>query len=369
VIFNTGVNVNLYKSSIVILLLGLTWIQGCSEKNETTKRTDALVKVSTMTVTEQPAPVENSYSATVEPIERVNLSTRISGWIDRFLFSEGQVVPRNADIIRLRNEDLKAKLSQAEAGILEAQAYFDNSQKNFKRLESLFQKKAATKKELEDMSAVFTAAEARLKNAKAAQKEIQEMLRYSVIKAPFEGVLTKKILEAGDLANPGQHIAVLENNRRVKIVAKIPESELNQLSKGMKVDVHLPSLEQQGSTGKFSGEIERILPAAGPLSRQFDIHVILENSNHIIKSGMFARVSIKKDGRPTLLVPREALFKRGQLEGLFLVNKENTVRLRWVRTGTRYTDQVEILSGLNPRDTIVVQSDHKLIDGQIVEVR
>jgi RND family efflux transporter MFP subunit len=137
----------------------------------------------------------------------------------------------------------------------------------------------------------------------------------------------------------------------------------------MKVNIHLPSLERLDGNGKFSGEIDRILPAAEPLSRQFDIHVILDNSDFIMKSGMFARLSIKKAGRPTLLVPQEALFNRGQLEGLFLVNNKNTVRLRWVRTGAKFTDQIEILSGINPQDTVVVQSDHKLMDGQRVEVQ
>lgn len=325
------------------------------------------VAVKTVQATVQSVGQQVAYAGTVEPIEQVRLSTRIMGWVDDIPFEEGARVQKGAVLVKLRSKDFEAKRAQAEAAIAEAEANFKNVETNLRRVESLFEKKAATQKELDDIRAAFTSAQSRKKAAEEMKAEVEEMLRYSELRAPFDGVVARKFLEIGDLANPGMPILEVENMERVKVVAKVPESEVTNLSAGMPVVVEVAAAHVGANGQTWTGKIERIVPAADPISRQFDIHVVADNSNRQIKSGMFARVVVRgEEGEGSLLAPQSAVFRRGQLEGLFVVDSSNVARLRWVRTGVRENGSVEILSGLNPGEQVVTEGVESLLDGQKV---
>jgi RND family efflux transporter MFP subunit len=340
---------------------------GCGD--DEAPQADAMqpVAVKTMQATVQSVGQQVAYAGTVQPIEQVRLSTRIMGWVDDIPFKEGARVQKGAVLVKMRSKDFEAKRAQAEAAIAEAEANFKNVETNLKRVESLFEKKAATQKELDDIRAAFTSAQSRKKAAEEMKAEVVEMLSYAEMRAPFDGVVARKFLEIGDLANPGMPLLDVENMERVKVVAKVPESEVKNLSVGMPVVIEVAAAHIGTNGETLTGKIERIVPAADPMSRQFDIHVIADNSNREMKSGMFARIAIRSaEGAGSLLIPQSAVFRRGQLEGLFVVDSSNIARLRWVRTGVRENGSVEILSGLNAGEQVVTDGFGSLLDGQKV---
>ncbi len=346
-------------------VVGITAL-GCSGNDAPQSEAVAPVAVTTVTATVQQLENQLTFAGTVEPIERARLATRIMGWVDAIPFAEGSRVQKGAMLVKLRSKDIEAKRAQVEASIIEATAHFDNMQKNLQRVESLFAKKAATQKELDDIRTAFASAQSRKQAAEEMKAEVEEMLSYTELRAPFNGVIARKMLEVGDLANPGMPILEVENMDKIKIVAKVPESEIDALAVGMSVAVNVKAAEV-GTDGKaVTGKIERMVPAADPMSRQFEIHVIVDNREHQIKSGMFARVAIGGAESQTLLVPEAAVFRRGQLQGLFVVDSENRARLRWVRTGVRENGSVEILSGLNAGEQVVTEGIETLLDGQKV---
>lgn len=308
-----------------------------------------------------------TYVGTVQPIDRVRLSTKIMGWIDRINFTEGDIVPKGAVLVNLRSQEIQAKQAQVEAAITEAEIHFKNAETNLQRIESLFSQKAATQKELDDTRAAFVSAKARRNTASEAKKEVDELLAYTELRAPFDGVVSRKMANVGDMANPGQPVIEVENVSKVKIVAKIPESDVRNLQVGSQAQVFIEAAQMDGNN--ISNKIDKIVPAGDPASRQFDIHIVMGNSSGFIKSGMFARVSTGGSSTMTLVVPQKAVFRRGQLEGLFVVDSENKAHLRWVRTGSKQQGMIEILSGLNPGERVVVESETKLLDGQPVEVK
>jgi RND family efflux transporter MFP subunit len=378
------------KRRIEMILRTMNWMiiaallpafLGCGE--DETPQADAVepVAVRTVQVAEQSVGQQVAYAGTVQPIEQVRLATRIMGWVDDIPFKEGARVQKGAVLVKLRSKDIEAKRAQAEAAIAEAEAHFKNVETNLRRVESLFAKKAATQKELDDIRAAFTSAQSRKKAAEEMKAEVQEMLSYTELRAPFDGVVARKFLEIADLANPGMPILEVENMERVKVVAKVSEREVRNLSVGMPVVIEVAAAQIGANGETLAGKIDRIVPAADPMSRQFDIHVIADNSSGRIKSGMFARVVVRGDeSEGALMVPQSAVFRRGQLEGLFIVDSSNTARLRWVRTGVRENGSVEILSGLNPGEQVVNEvldktpgslrprslNSGSLVDGQVV---
>ncbi|UCF69338.1 MAG: efflux RND transporter periplasmic adaptor subunit, partial [Acidobacteriota bacterium] len=115
--------------------------------------------------------------------------------------------------------------------------------------------------------------------------------------------------------------------------------------------------------------IERIIPAADPQSRTFVIELVAANSDQRLKSGMFARARTSRGQRTVLTVPSSAVVSRGALEGTFVLDDNGVARLRWVRTGRVRSGRVEVLSGIDPGERVVVAPSPGFVDGTRVEMR
>lgn len=314
------------------------------------------------------APVQRSnvgggklFTGTVEAARRVTISTRMSGWIAEIPVEKGQRVGRGDLLIRLRDAEVKARVAQADAAIAAARAQFDNAQTNLKRIETLFKEKAATRKELDDMRTAFETARANLEAAQQQKQAALEMLAYTEIRSPIDGVVTRRLAEPGDLANPGQPLLVVEDTRQIKVVATVPETAVQLVEAGSPVQVQIPS----AGSAWLDGRIARLVPGADPQTRQFHLEVLLANPGGEIQSGVFARVKLPTSAEAALLMPRKALFRRGQLEGVYTV-QDSTARLRWIRTGRAEGSLVEVLSGLEEGELVVLEPGQQIRDGQPV---
>ncbi|MCH7756224.1 biotin/lipoyl-binding protein [candidate division KSB1 bacterium] len=171
------------KLSIHFLLtLGFSFfLMACGGEDQPRQNLQKPVPVRTIEATLQPLSSQSTYSGTVEPIERVRLSTKIMGWIERIYFEEGEKVEKGVVLVKFRSQDLEAKRAQTEAAISEAEAHFKNVRTNLQRIESLFEKKAATQKELDDIRAAFAGAQAKKKTAQEMKKEVEELLEYTAL--------------------------------------------------------------------------------------------------------------------------------------------------------------------------------------------
>lgn len=354
--------------SLTLIPTAIIWF-ACGGDPQLANEVENSIAVQVVQAKLKTLPEAQSYSGTVESAENARLATKIIGWIEKIMVAEGEPVKRGQLLVKLRSKDLEARLAQAEAALAEARAHYDNARINLKRIESLYHKQAATRKELDDMRTAFASAKARIEAARQMKAEVQELLQYSRLVAPFDGVVTRKWLEEGDLVNPGQPVLEVESADRFKIVIHVPETDILKFTTGMPVRVQIDAAGI-GTNGKFyQARVTRILPSANPLSRQFEVHVQMANTDLPVKSGMFARVVVTLENQTTLLVPEQAIFKRGQLEGLFVVDENQRARLRWVQTGKHRQGDIEILSGLNPGEMVVIASEGKLLDGQKVEVK
>lgn len=351
-------------------MVGLFLAAGCGGKEERKGGVaDAPpVRVTAVRVAVQSAEEPVQYSATIEPAEEADIAGKVMGKVERIRVSEGDAVRKGQLLVELEGEDIRAKLAQAEAGVVEANAHFENARKNLARFESLYEQRAATQKELDDIRVGYESAQARLQGAQEMKREVEELLQYVKIVAPFDGVVTELHLDAGDLATPGRPIVSLENARQVEIVASVPESQIENLSVGMPVKIVIPARSDAAPAQEFTGSIDQIIPSADPGSHQFEIKAFIQNLGGSVMPGMFARIVVSRALSDRLMVPRGAIRSRGQLEGIFVVGEDERARLRWVRTGRTIGDKVEVLSGLEPGEIVVTSGQLRLRDGQRVEV-
>jgi hypothetical protein len=154
----------------------------------------------------------------------------------------------------------------------------------------------------------------------------------------------------------------------LKVVAKVPESEINLFKIGDEVILQVEAANQAA----IKGRVSQVNQSAGQTQGQFEVNIQIQASPEIIKalkSGMFAQVILEKGKSEDLSITENLLVHRGQLTGLFTVNQQQQAMLRWIRTGRNVGGQVEVLSGLAPGETYITQYEGKLTDGQKVIVQ
>jgi RND family efflux transporter MFP subunit len=302
-------------------------------------------------------------TGTVEPSRRVQPGSKILGRVDAVPVDEGQKVAAGELLARLESRDLQAALRQAEAGVAAALAQLDNARAQHERMTELHGRGSATRKNLEDATSAWRTAEAGVEQARANVSAVRVSLSYAEVRSPFEGWVVTKEIEEGDMVQPGRPLFTVEDLDPVKVVAEVPEAEVQGFSTGDRAQVEVAAVGHRSE-----GVLERIVPSGDRQSRTFRFEVVLPNPDGALKSGMFARVTLPRAAtREVLLVPRSALVRRGQLVGVFVVAEDDgerpAARLRWVRTGAEVGDEVEVLSGLAPGERYVTAPPAGLEDG------
>jgi RND family efflux transporter MFP subunit len=191
------------------------------------------------------------------------------------------------------------------------------------------------------------------------KNEADAMLTYTNLIAPFSGVITQKNSDEGSMANPGMPLLMLEQSGNYQVKASVSESEVDKLRSGMNAEVTVKSI---GKT--FKGKISEISPSSQFSGGQYLIKVsIPSNENAGLFSGMYANVTIASKNlleSNSVFVPASAIIHKDQLTGLYTIGENQTAQLRWVKVGKKHGDLVEILSGLNPEEKFITQSEGRL---------
>ena len=307
-------------------------------------------------------------SGKIEAVNSANLSTRMMGYVNKTYVNVGDKVKKGQLLISINNADLQAKRAQVNANITKATAAYKNAEKDYNRFKNLYAKKSASQKEMDDMIAHYEMAKAGLEATNQMKNEIDAQFAYVDIRSPFNGVITNKFIEAGDMATPGVPLIAVEAPNNFKVTAMVPESDISQIKSGIKVDVLVKSIDRT-----VLGVVTEISTSAKNTGGQYLVKIVLENSDANVLSGMFATVKFPitkhSKSKSMVFIPTSAIIERGSLKGVYTVSDQNTALLRWLRLGKTYGEQVEVLSGLNAKEQFIVTADRKLFNGAKITIQ
>lgn len=349
----------IYITGVIITALLLSSCGG-KEQNATAS-SDAAVKVEVLKVDTNSRGGFLSSSGTISAVKTANLSTRNMGYVDNIYVSVGEKVSQGQLLLSINNTDLQAKQAQVNAQITEATAAFTNAEKDYDRFKNLFADNSASQKELDDITAHYNMAKARLEAANQMKNEINAQFAYVNIKAPFSGVVTGKFIEKGNMANPGMTLLTIENPEVLEINTRVPESQIAKIKEGMPVTVLVKSLNKS-----IDAKITAVSASSQQTGGQFLVTAVLKEKPEGLKSGMFATVNfpVESNGvEGAILIPVDAVVNRGQLTGVYTVSESNTAILRWLRLGRTFGNEVEVLSGLQNGESLIVNAESKLYNG------
>jgi RND family efflux transporter MFP subunit len=287
-------------------------------------------------------------AGTVRAKLHATLEAKLSGRIEKMPVVLGQRVKAGDLAARLDAGEINARLEQAEAAL-------EQAERDWKRASSLYEQQAMTRAERDT-------AESRYRLAKGAASEAKAMLGYVEVVAPFDGVVTKKWADVGDLAVPGKPLVSIEDPTALRLEADVPQAIAARIRRDARLGVRV-----DGVSGEFTGTVSEIAPSADSVSRTIQVKVDL-SAQPGLRTGQFARLLVPVGESDSLRVPESAIVQRGQLEIVFTVVNQHA-RMCLVKTGKRDGDEVEILSGLHPRDVVVIDGAPLLTDGQPVEAK
>lgn len=370
---NTGLKVG---SLIVAAVVGLS---SCS--NEQLAKEPSPESVRNMPVLAvQQAGVPDLLEAvgTVQAAQTSDLASQMMGTIVEVSAHAGDRVRRGQVLAVIDDSQPRAAVERATAGGTAAQQQLvatDSdlalAESTLKRYQTLYERKAVSPQEFDEVKARQQAALARRDMAKAGQAQAQAALSqartsldYTRIRAPFDGIVTEKKADSGTLASPGMPIFTVEDVRRYRLEATVNENDLRYVRTGQQVSVVIDALDNV----VLNGKVVQIVPAADPASRTFLVKIELP-ADARLRSGLFGRAQFSRGERQALLIPGTAVVERGQLQGVFVLDQNRVASLRYITLGKPSGAEVEVLAGLQDGERIVAKPGAVDLNGKRIEVQ
>jgi RND family efflux transporter MFP subunit len=384
------------KTTIFWCLLGMltacAW--GCSEKIEpghSSASAGAPVKTKVAEARAGTWPLIFEAVGTVQAETASTIGAKLLGTVTAVRVQEGDRVRMGDVLVTIDERQVGAQRQQAEAALAEARqmeqaagaardvavAGADLATATYNRYQTLLAQESVSRQEFDDVTARFRQTQAsfgqsedmlkaavqRVRQAEAALTSARVSVADAAVKAPFDGIVTAKMVDAGDLAAPGRPLLSLEKEGGHRVDIRLPEAYIHAVRPGQKAPIRIGRTLQT----PIEGVIDIVAPAADPDSRSVLVKIRLPSRGDL-RSGMFARVEIIVGESQLMAIPSSAIVRQGQLTGLFVVAPENTARFRLIRTGRNMGDgMVEVLSGLSDGTRFVVNPSPELVDGASVE--
>jgi RND family efflux transporter MFP subunit len=290
------------------------------------------------------ASVDREFTGTVVADQKAILSARLTAKVAEVLVDVGQVVKQGDILMRLESADLDARVVQTEQGLSSAQARLNVARKEYKRIQALVKKKVLSQSEFDRVESELKTAQASFKQAQAAVSEAETTFGFSMITAPFDGLITQRSVNKGDTASPGMQLLSLYNPDTLQLQANVSEAQIQSVKLGELLSYQLPTYQRQGQ-----GEVVEITPAADNTSRSFIVKISLENQSFIYP-GSYGKLIVKGEPVKIVTVPAEALYQVGQLDYVKVIQADKmTTRLVQLGANNR------VRKGLAEGDTVVLQ--------------
>ena len=328
----------------ISILLTALFLAGCG-REEVAEAPEALapVTVTRQAVERREVLVFEEVVGTVRPRKAAQVTAKVTGRLLEMTAIPGRKVKAGDLLAKLDVGELDAALARAEAALGQAD-------RDLARFRSLRDSGAVALAEFEQ-------AEARQRMANATVAETKTMVQNASVTAPFDGTVTRKFLEPGDLASPDRAIFAMEDSSLLQLEIHVAEAMAGSITLGSKFRV-----EVGGAGAEIEGFVSELSPSADVGSRTFLVKLDLP-LHEPLRAGQFGRAFIPRGHRAALLVPSNALISRGQMDYVFTV-AQNVARLRIVSIGATREDSTEILAGLDGGEAIVLSPPATLRDGQ-----
>ena len=357
-----------YFFCLIILIV----LQSCKTKEEKPKENNSKFeqkKFELGEISEKTLSSSVNLPGELKPFEMVQLYPKINGFVKEVLVDRGSVVKKGQILVRLEAPEMEQQFLSAKSKLAQANAIFLSSKDNYDRLLATSQTPGTIS--ARDISAAKTKMDADNSLVESEQsnvKGIEAMINYLTVTAPFDGVISERNIHPGALVGPtiktdDKAMMTLEQESKLRLVVNVPEIYINQISKSTVINFHVSTLPGKN----FQGNISRSSGSLNTKFRSEAVEIDVDNSQNLLKPGMFAEVILPiKRTTPTLVVPKSAIVTSTERKYIIIAKDGKT---KWidVQEGNSRNDSTEVFGNLSRQDKVVLKANDEIKEG--IEVR
>ncbi|MGF7058898.1 efflux RND transporter periplasmic adaptor subunit [Brassicibacter mesophilus] len=368
-----------YVAYLLIITLIISLSVGCTQKeneDNTQVEQENYVPVEVQNVSLQTIYNEVTFSGKVYPEKDVMVIPKIPGKVTKVNVAVGDKVVEGEILFTLDKSDVEKQVETARVALEGAQVSYElnkekieNAQANLERAKKLYEEGAISESQFEQsqLAASDKSLEAlttQINQAQLAYNQAVDALNNLTIKAPTGGVIASVNIETGEMASNAQPAVTIVDVNRIYVQINVPENIINDLEVGQEVEAKVES----ASSDIFKGQIDSISPSADARTQLYQVKIYIDSQDNKVKPGMFAQTKLKIDQRENaLVVNSEAVVQKNGETVAYVVNDDRAVE-KPVAIGLDTGSHVEILSGLNKGDKIIIKGQNYVEDGTTVKV-
>jgi RND family efflux transporter MFP subunit len=309
-------------------------------------------------------------SGTVTSARSAQLSSEISGLVEKVNVEVGDSVQTGAVLIELEREIEQLTLEALQAATAQSQAELADAKRRYQDAKRLRQQKSISENELRLLAAEVEVDSATLKQKQAEERRQQARVDRHTLRAPFSGVISDRRTETGEWIEPGNPVMTLVAVDDLRIEMRVPQEFFNRIDRNSSVNVTLDALPGR----EFAGTIDAIVPVSDASSRTFLIHVRVDAGDAVVTPGMSAHGQLRlSTGRQSVVVSRDTILRYpdGRVT-VWVINPDSeppTVTEKRVTTGHSFNGLITIRQGLKAGEVVVVRGNESLQEGQQVRIQ
>lgn len=360
---------------VAAFLLALC-VAACSDSGKKSGEGGDRVPVEVAVARTQTVDRSLSYDGDVEGEFEIQVFSRVPDRIEKLFVEVGDRVNQGQVVALVRATTIEQAVRQAEAALVASVSQEANVRLEYERSQRLFSGQALSQQQLDAVKTQLDAASSQREQAEAMVKSARSQLHDARITAPITGVVATRNCEEGDMASPAQPLVSIVQMNRVKVVFEVAESEIGQLKVGQSAVVRVKSYPDR----TFNGKLDEVSPVLDRMARMGKVKVILGNTGHLLKPGMFARVDVHTGFiANVVVVPSHATIESTTMEEhsgkdsvvknyfVYVVQGDSAVQRK---LGVAYVNHefIAVSSGLSDGEQYVTVGQNALRDGARVEV-
>jgi RND family efflux transporter MFP subunit len=301
-----------------------------------------------------------SVPGTIVPSERLQITSRVTGYIEKITVDEGDIVEPGVILVRIDNAQVEASIKSAEAGVASAQAELDEAHADVNRFKRLVSSKTIKEDQLRKAIVRQTSAKANLTKAQAELKSNQQEQQYTHITSPVRAQVRERMQDPGDLASTGVPILRLDVLGPMELEAYLPSTRIGNVVIGQDVDVYI-----QSEQSPLTGSVKSLVRAADKITRRSKLRIALPEKQSLAP-GQFGRADIVLGKELLTAIPLGARTERAGIEGVFIIDEDDAVHFHSVQFGRKYKNYQEVLAGPEAGAAVVLNPPIQLHEGDRV---
>lgn len=352
-------SLNLLAVAVLALSAG---VSGCnnSAQEPVAAQSSAPVKATLSTVEKEVLPVITTAPGHVFAQQQAQMASRLMGFLREIYVVEGQHVSAGQRLFAVDPTDIQGQMNMAHAGLSQAEAALVDAKNDYERFGALYKEEAIPKMQWDKIRLQYQMTQQQVAAARAGFDTASAQMKYATVVAPFAGVVTQKLANAGAMAAPGNPVLVLENTDKLQVQTGVARDIFSQLKIGTQV-----AIQADGQSADIVGKVANLVPVADPVTHSHLVKIDLP-PGHSLRSGSFVQVAFALGKREGIRVPISAILTRAGITGVFVVDAQGVAKYRMVRSGASSAGKIEILAGLNPGERVVTSSVTALQNGDKV---